>query len=177
MVRRIDFRGVAGTNPAMLRGLVAVRENEPLKPEELQQSLRTLYATGRFATLDVEADAVAGGIALTLVAKENYFNGQVRVEGLTGNTPRPSDLVNATRLDLGELFSEDEVLSGVQRMKKVLADNGYYEASVSYRLTPHEDTRQMDITFQVEQGPLARVGKVKIHDDTGIDPATDPEDH
>ncbi len=172
-VQQIDFRGIVGTNPDMLRRLLPFHENEPLTKDELQQSLRTLYATGRFATLDVEADSVPGGIALTYVAKENYFNGQIRVQGLRDNTsPRPSDLVNATRLDLGELFSEEEVISGVQRMKKVLADNGYYEATATYRLTQHEDSRQMDITFQVDQGPIARVGSVKIHDDTGIDPAT-----
>ena len=172
VVRQIDFRGIAGTDTNMLRGLLPIRENEPLTREEVQQSLRTLYATGLFATLEVQADTVSDGIALTYVGKENHFNGQIRVLGLKDNgSPRPSDLINSTRLDLGELFSEDEVQAGLQRMKKVLADYGYYEATVTYRLTPHEDTRQMGITFLVDQGPLARVGRVTIHDDTGIDPA------
>jgi len=169
IVRQIDFRGIAGTNPAMLRGLITVEVNQPLDRDPLQQSLKTLYATGRFATLNVEADTVPNGIALTFVAVENYFNGQVRVEGLTSAVPRPSDLVNASRLDLGEQFSEEEVQSGLPRMKKVLTDNGYYESSITYRLTPNEDTRQMGITFQVDEGAIARVGKVTIHDDTGID--------
>ncbi len=173
VVRQIQFRGLAGTDSTMLRRLLPIRENEPLTREELQQSLRTLYATGLFATLEVEADPVSDGIALTYVAKENYFNGQIRVWGLKDNgSPRPGDLINATRLDLGELFSEDEVQSGLARMKKVLADYGYYVATVTYQLTQHEDTRQMDITFLLDQGPVARVGAVKIHDDTGIDPAT-----
>jgi len=173
VVRQIEFRGIAGTNPDMLRSLLIVPQGQPLDKQQLQQSLRTLFATGRFATLDVEAQAVTGGVDLIFVAKENYFNGQIRVEGLNEKTlPRPSDLVNASRLDLGELFSEEEVLSGLQRMKKVLADNGYYQSSLTYQLTPHEDTRQMDVTFLVDQRLLARVGEVRIHDDTGIDPAT-----
>lgn len=105
VVRQIDFRGIAGTDTTMLRGLLPIRENEPLTRENLQQSLRTLYATGLFATLEVQADTVSGGIALTYVGKENYFNGQIRVLGLKDNgSPRPSDLINSTRLDLGELF-------------------------------------------------------------------------
>jgi outer membrane protein assembly complex protein YaeT len=171
-VRRVNFSGIAGTNPEMLRSLLTFRENAPLEKEQLQENLRTLYATGRFASLDVEADTVSGGVALTFVAKENYFNGQIRAQGLNEKTPpRPSDLVNASHLDLGELFSEEDVRSGVQRIKKVLADNGYYQSAITYQFTPHEDTRQMDVTFLVNQGPLARVGDVKIHDDTGIDPA------
>jgi outer membrane protein insertion porin family len=169
MVRQIDFRGIAGTNPSMLRSLITVEVNQPLERDAVQQSLKTLYATNRFATLNVEAETVANGIALTFVAVENYFNGQMRVEGLTGAVPRPSDLVNASGLDLGELFSEEEVQSSLPRMKKVLTDNGYYESSITYQLTPHENTRQMGITFQVDQGTIARVGKVTIHDDTGID--------
>jgi outer membrane protein insertion porin family len=172
VVRQVDFRGLAATDNAMLRRLVPIRENEPLTREDLQQSLRTLYATGLFASLEAEADTVPGGIALTYVVKENYFNGQIRVQGLKDNgSPRPGDLINATRIDLGELFSEDDVQSGLQRMKKVLADYGYYEATVTYQLTPHENSRQMDVTFLVDQGPIARVGTVTIHDDTGIDPA------
>jgi len=171
IVREINFRGIAGTNPDMLRRMMSVQVGQPLKKEQLQQSLKTLFATGRFASLDVEASGGPDGVTLTWVAVENYFNGQIRVEGLTAQVPRPSDLVNSSRLDLGELFSEDEVLSGLERMKKVMADNGYYESAITYSLTPNEDTRQMAITFQVEQGPLARVGTVTIHDDTGVDPA------
>ena len=181
-IRQIEFQGIAGTDRDMLRSLLPMHPNEALVKEQLQQSLRTLYATGRFAALDVEADAAPGGeITLTYVAKENYFNGQIRVEGVTSSaSPRPSDLVNSTRLDLGELFAEDEVVSGVLRMKKVLADNGYYESTITYRLTPHEETRQMDITFEVDhtRGRSPVEGTVKIHDDTGnVDSGQNPEAH
>jgi outer membrane protein assembly complex protein YaeT len=171
VVRQIEFRGISGTKPQMLRGLIPIHENEPLNRAELQQSLRTLYATGRFATLLVEGEPVPGGIALIYAAKENYFNGAVRVEGVPDNKPpKANELVNAGRLDLGELFSEEEVLSGVQRMRKVMSDNGYYESAITYMLTPHDDTRQMDVTFEVTPGVLARVGEVKISGDSGIAP-------
>ena len=170
-MRQIVFSGIAGTNPAMLRSLLTVHENEPLDRQQLQQSLRTLYATGRFATLQVEADPLPSGIRLTYVARENYFNGSVRVQGLNDNKPpKTNELVNASRLDLGELFSEEEVQSGLVRMKKVMTDNGYYESTITYVLTPHEDTRQMDVTFQILPGVRARVGEVTIHGDSGIAP-------
>ncbi len=120
MVRQIDFRGVAGTDHSHAAAPAAHPRRRAAHREQLQQSLRDLYATGRFATLEVEADTVPGGIVLTYVAKENYFNGQIRVQGLNEqrHPPRPSDLVNATRLDLGELFSEDNVQSGLSADEK-----------------------------------------------------------
>jgi outer membrane protein assembly complex protein YaeT len=171
IVRRIEFRGITGTNPAMLRSLLGLQPGQPLERDKLQQSLRTLYATGRFATLDIEAEPLPNGVALTYVAQENYFNGPVRVDGLNEKTPpRTNEIQNASRLDLGELFSEEEVHSGMQRMKKVLADNGYYQGALTYDLMPHEDTRQMDINFHVAPGMIARVGEVKIQGDSSIPP-------
>ena len=55
-------------------------------------------------------------------------------------------------------------------MLKVMQDNGYYKASITYKLLPHEDTRQMDVTFYVTKGDVARVGEVTLQGDTGIAP-------
>ena len=171
-VRDIQFQGIAGTNPEMLRSLMLVRRGEPLDRDALRESIKVLYSTGRFSTLHVEASpAGSGGITLTFVATENFFNGDVNVDGLNKKTPpKPHQLVNASKLDLGELFVEDNVQRAIERMNKVMGDNGYYQSAITYELKPHDDTRQMDMVFHVVPGELARVGTVKIEGDTGIAP-------
>ncbi|HEY4901217.1 MAG TPA: outer membrane protein assembly factor BamA [Terriglobales bacterium] len=170
MVRDIQFRGIAGTNATMLRSLMLVKPGEPLDRDSLRESIKVLYSTGRFSSLHVEASpAQPNGITLTFVATENYFNGDVNVDGLNKKTlPKPHQLVNASKLDLGELFSEENVKQAMQRMTKVLGDNGYYQPAISYELKPRDTTRQMDMDFRVAPGELARVGMVKIEGDTGI---------
>ncbi len=172
MVRDIKFHGIAGTNAEMLRSLLLVHKGEPLDRDSLRESIKVLYSTGRFSTLNVEAEPAApSGITLTFVATENYFNGDVNIEGLNKKTPpKPHQLVNTSKLDLGELFSEDNVNQAEERMKKVMGDNGYYRPVITYELKPHEDTRQMDMNFHIVPGELARVGAVKIEGDTGIPP-------
>ena len=171
-VRDIQFRGIAGTNSGMLRDLLLVKPGEPLDRDALRESIKVLYSTGRFSSLHVEAAAAQpDGITLTFVAVENYFNGDVNVDGLNTKTPpKPHQLVNASKLDLGELFSEDNAKRAVERMTKVMGDNGYYQPSITYELKPHDDTRQMDMIFHVTPGELARVGTVKIEGDAGILP-------
>jgi len=172
VVREVKFHGIAGTNPDMLSGLVLVRVGEALDRESLRDSIRVLYATGRFSSLHVEASAAQpSGIALTFVVTENYFNGNVTVDGLNPRTPpRRHQLVYAAKLDLGELFTEDNVKVAIERMDKVMGDNGYYQSAITYDLTPHEDSRQMDVLFRVTPGELARVGTVRIEGDSGIPP-------
>ena len=169
-VRDIQFRGIAGTNSEMLRSLLLVRPGEPLDRDSLRESIKVLYSTGRFSGLHVEAaPAQPSGITLTFVGTENFFNGDVDVGGLNPKTPpKPHQLVNASKLDLGELFSEDNVKRAVERMTKVLGDNGYYQPKITYELKAHDDSRQMNMYFHVAPGELARVGTVKIDGDTGI---------
>jgi outer membrane protein insertion porin family len=172
LVRNIEFRGITGTNPEMLRKLLAQHEGEPLERDKLRSSLETLYATGRFASLQAEAEnAQPSGIFLLFVATENYFYGDINVDGTPKKTnPKPHQLIDASKLDLGTPFSQVEVDHAVERMQKVLADNGYYKSSIAYQLKPNDQTRQMEVDFHVVPGPLARVGEVIIEGDTGIPP-------
>jgi outer membrane protein assembly factor BamA len=89
IIRDIQFKGIAGTNAEMLRGLLLVKSGDPLDREALRESIRVLYSTGRFSSLHVEAaPEKGGGITLTFVTTENYFNGDVSVDGLNKKTPR-----------------------------------------------------------------------------------------
>ena len=156
----------------MLRQLLVQKTGEPLDRDKIRASLRVLYATGRFATLQVEAEtSQQNGLSLVFVATENYFNGDINVDGTPAKTnPKPHQLVESSKLDLGDTFSQENVDRAVERMLKVMADNGYYKATITYDLMPHDDTRQMDIDFHVVPGELARVGEVTIEGDTGIPP-------
>lgn len=173
-VTAINFRGTASTDTAMLRSLLVQQTGEPLDREKLRASIEALYATGRFATLQVEAEAEPAAnkaIRLVFVVTENYFNGAVTVDGTPQKTnPKPNQLVAASQLDLGAVFSENKVVSSIERMKKIFADNGYYQAAISYQLEPDAQDKQMAIHFHATPGPLARVGDVAIHGDAGIPP-------
>jgi outer membrane protein insertion porin family len=171
LVTTIEFRGIFGTDPGTLRSIIEQKTNEPLDREKLRSSLRALYATGRFASLQVEAEPSAQGIALVFVVTENYFNGVITVDGTPQKTnPKPHQLIAASQLDLGEVFREEDVVHSIDRMKKVFADNGYYEAAITYELQPNAKDSQMAIHFHTVPGDLAHVGDVKISGDTGIPP-------
>ena len=171
-MRDIGFRGITGANPAKLRSLLAQRTGEPLDRDKLRSSLQTLYATGRFASLQAEAENVQQNeFTLVFVATENYFYGDINVDGTPKKTnPKAHQLIDASKLDLGYAYSREEVDRAVERMQKVLGDNGYYKSSISYQLQPNEQTRQMQVDFHVVPGPLARVGQVTLEGDTGIAP-------
>ena len=171
-VAGIQFRGVVGADSTMLRSLIVQKTNQPLDPDKLRDSIKAVYATGRFATLNVEAESRANNqLTLVFVVTENYFNGAVSVDGTPQKTdPKAHQLVAASQLDLGDLFTEDKVVSSIDRMNKIFADNGYYEAKITYHLAPNIPENQMAIRFHAVPGPLARVGDVSIQGDAGVAP-------
>jgi outer membrane protein assembly complex protein YaeT len=169
-VASIDFRGTTANDLANLRPLLAQQTGEPLDRDKLRASITALYATGRFATLDIEAeDRPSNSVALTVVVTENYFTGPIAVYGTPKKgDPKPHQLIAASQLDLGDLFTEDKVVGSIERMKKIFADNGYYEAAVTYKLKPDDQNRQMSIDFHVTPGVLARVGDITMQGDPSI---------
>jgi outer membrane protein assembly factor BamA len=62
--------------------------------------------------------------------------------------------------------------AALDRLRRTLQDEGLYEAKVTYELTPHADTRQMDITINVAPGPRARVGEIALNNLTTYTDAT-----
>ena len=167
-VHDIQFQGDFGAATQQLVPLLAQRENEPFSRNKLRQSLQNLYATGRYADLEVEAQRTPDAeVSLVFVAKENYFIGPVKFARLPKSPPTRNQLLDATKLQLGELFTRQKLDRAVQNLNSVLTDNGYHQALVASQALYHADTQQVDITFNIEPGPIAHVGEVKVTGDAG----------
>lgn len=167
MVRDIRFRGASA--PDVLLPLLAQKPDEPLDRNKIRRSLQALYATGRFSELQVEAEpAPQNQITLVFVAKENYFIGMVSIGDYKQPTPSINQLVNAAKLELGQLYTDEKLKLGLARMEQVLADNGFYRATIQPERTWHRDTRIVDVGFHVHAGQRARVGPVTSQGDSGL---------
>jgi len=136
-----------------------------------RESLRKLYFTGDYADIRVTAAPIAGGLRVDFVVRRNYFNNIVRIDGLKEPPSEPAAIA-ALRLGLGEPFRESALREAVERLQETLRADGLYLAKITWDLTPHQDTRQMDILVHVDSGLRARVGDLQIQNQT---PFTDGE--
>ena len=161
-VQKITFPGVNETDQQMLRSMIPTQEGKPLGREQLQESLRILFATGRFSELSAECEPSANGeVTLSFANAANYFIGLVRVEGGPGH-PTESQIVNASKLQLGEPFSAEKIKRALENIKRLLAENEYYRAVVTYSQRKIPETQQVEITFRIHSGDAARVGTITV---------------
>ncbi len=161
-VQRISIPGVNAADEQMLRERLAVHEGTKLDREQLQESMRILFATGRFAEVNAECERSPDGeIVLTFQNTANFFIGLVSVEGAPGH-PTESQIVNASKLQLGELFTKEKMDGAIANIRRLLEENEYHRSVVSYAERRIPETQQIEITFHVHSGDPARVGTVTV---------------
>lgn len=166
-VERVRVLGASGgAKETALLQRIPLKIGEPLNRENVRESLRALFATGRFA--EVEAEAVllpSGGVAVEFRAMPNYFNGAVTVTGLPKNDPNETQVVSTGRLELGAQFTQEKLKDSESRILGLLHEHGFWKARVGAKLNFHENTQQVDVEFQVAAGEAARVGKLTVQGD------------
>jgi outer membrane protein insertion porin family len=166
-VKSIAFEGVPASRLDPLPGKLAQADRVPLNPEDVKKSLRQLYATGLYETIDVEAMPLPDGVALTFKGKPRAFIGTVSVGGARGATVN-TQLARASQLDPGARFSQAKLNQALDDMRQTLADNGYHDARIEPALTPHPAEQLVDIAFQVTSGPQSRIGAVQLSGAPGM---------
>ncbi len=144
---------------------VNVETGKPLDRAKVAQSLRLLYRTGNYADMRTSMTPVEGGVRLDFVVRQNLFFNQVLIEGLVA-PPTDASAAAATQLNLGQTYRKDLVDEALERLRETLRQEGLYEAVVTAETVPHPETHQMDLIFHVKPGPRARVGSVKLKNET-----------
>ncbi|HEV2522231.1 MAG TPA: POTRA domain-containing protein [Candidatus Acidoferrales bacterium] len=144
---------------------LALRAGEPFHIDSERDSLRQLNQTGLFSDIRAEATSTVEGLVVSFVVKRNYYNNIVRVDGLK-EPPNEATALAALRLSLGEPFQASALDDGLARLGETLKEDGFYEAKWRYQLTPHDNTREMDIHVEVTPGPRARISSVGLTNQT-----------
>jgi outer membrane protein assembly complex protein YaeT len=150
-------------------GAVTQQSGQPLDPAKISESLKRLYATGRFAELRADGTPQGDGVAITFVARAQYFIGIMTAEGNPGPIEARA-LVTASRLRLGQSLSEEDLNSAHKRISDLLIANAYYQSVVTHKIERDPNTLEANVAFTIKAGPPARVSSVQFIDDSGFPP-------
>ena len=166
-VRSISIGGVSAARLAPLSGHLPQAEGTPLRGDDLRKSMRKLFATGLYETIELAGWRDGDGVSLAFRGTPRTFVGTVTVEGAKGNTIN-TQLERAGQLVPGARFTPSKLEQALEQMRTTLEQNGYHEPVITPTLTPHPEEQLVDIAFVVASGPQARVGKVELTGDAGM---------
>ena len=142
--------------PADLADALTLKKGMPLHMADVRESMQRLFSTGQYEDIQVDAEPAAGGVSIRFVTRNSWFVGRVSVDGNVGYPPNQGQLSNATRLDLGQPFHEEDLIQAENGVRRLLVANGYYENQLNPRVDYDAKTQQAHIHLVVESGPRAR---------------------
>lgn len=161
LVATIRYEGVDFDKTDKLTSELTQKAGEPLDPEKVRQTTRRLFATGRYRNIAVRVDPAANDVTLIFAGIARFYVGRVLILGVK-NDRLTSLLQYGTKLNPGTAFTDADATAGIDAVKLVLAQNGYYQPVVTVKTDPDSAAQQMNVTYTVAIGPQARVGKVTV---------------
>src|SRR5579872_6227334 len=130
-IATINIQGSSTLPADKALAVVRLKTGDVLTRTALADSIQALYNTGFYRDISVEAaDASDSRIALTFVTTENYFVGTIWITGAPKAPPTTVQLVNSTKLQLGELVTPEKIQSTIAGIRQSLQTNGYHQAEV-----------------------------------------------
>lgn len=165
-INAVQFEGVTFDPSDTVPQQLAVKQGKTLQPGDVTDSIRRLFATGRYLDLSVDAERENGGVTLIFVGVPRYFVGRVEIDGV--KEERLASLLEyATQLQPGTAFADPQIAAGTEGIRQALSSNGYFQPTIAPATTVDEVNRQVNVTYTVSVGPQARVGEVALQ---GNDP-------
>ncbi|MGA2742183.1 MAG: POTRA domain-containing protein [Bryobacteraceae bacterium] len=171
-VAEVAFEGNQTISTSALQNAIAeVAVGLPYKEEAFRQcldsSIRPLYdARGRvrvvFTKLTVTKATDVQGLAVKVTLEEGgtYDLGAVRIEGASHF--EPARLLKTGKFKTGDLADFDEIGKGVDRIKKVLAHEGYMRNDVQIVRKIDDAKKTVSLVMHIEEGPQFLFGKLRI---------------
>jgi outer membrane protein insertion porin family len=166
-IAAIEFRGVGEDILDPLPGRLALQPGQPLDAAKLRESLRRLYASGVYRTIEVEGTRSGDQVTIIFSGEARIFIGRVYVDGVKSER-LASQIGRASKLEAGTAFSQTRLDHGVQLIHDFLREDGYYQPAVSGSTKMDSANAQVDITYYVNLGRDARIGQVQVDGDSGM---------
>jgi len=160
-VSKIDFEGVTFEEADTLPAELAQKTGEALDPEKVRESMRRLFASGRYRDISVRGVREGDTVRLIYTGTVRYYVGRVTILGV--KSERLTSLLEfATKLEPGTAFNESALQAGVEGIQQSLQQNGYFESKVAVTSVVDVEGAQVDAAYTVTIGPQARVGQVVV---------------
>jgi len=171
----VEFEGNHYFSTALLRERLSIQPARLLSPgrfsprllEQDTEAIRLLYQANGFASVQVVPEVVENfrGHPRDLLVRFRIVEGkQTRVASLSleGNRAISTSELRDVLAELpGQPFSTTMVAADRDNILRLYYDRGYPRASFRYQVQPAGPDR-VALTYRIEEGPLARVGRVVL---------------
>lgn len=150
--REVELSGV--------KAFVQPRVGDTYNPALVNQDIRSLQETGRYAYVGAEIETVPGGVVLVYVVEERPRLRSITVEG-------GQHFSNAKVRDLMELNLSDRVdiplvMGKLEKVREKYAKDFYTRVNFDVKLSPPDGEGFTQLTVKVDEGEQRKVKEIRF---------------
>lgn len=154
-VRDIRVEGAQRIESTTIMSYFTMRVGDEITQENLDTSLKNLFATGLFA--DVQLSESQGIIFVRVV--ENPLINIIEFEG--NKEVKDTDLLNEISMRPRQVFTRTKVQNDVARLYDIYRRDGYYSARIDPKIIQLDQNR-VNLVFEVTEGPVTEISKIRF---------------
>ncbi|MCL1926110.1 MAG: outer membrane protein assembly factor BamA [Syntrophorhabdaceae bacterium] len=156
-ITAIDVRGANRVPADSIRQAMSTQVGQELDLDKIKDDIKAISRMGYFRDVFIDSEEERKGFRLTVVVTEKPIVGAIAI---TGNKDvEQSTLREALALKERSLFSEDKVKESVSKLKEVLQNQGFIDATVESSVTQEQDGSTR-IEFAISEGEKLKIEKI-----------------
>jgi outer membrane protein insertion porin family len=152
-IAEIRVEGEQRVDPATVRSYLTVVVGDDFDPVALDESLKSLFATGLFedVALDRDGDLLVVRVEENPIINRIAFEGNLRIDD--------EDLEREIDLRPRVVYTPARVQNAVGRILEIYRRSGRYAATVEPKIIELDQNR-VDLVFEIQEGPLTTVKSI-----------------
>ena len=158
VVKDIRVEGIQRTEAGTVFTYLPVKVGETMNDDLAAQAIKSLYGTGFFKDIRIEAD----GDVLVITVQERSSVAQIE---FSGNKSMPTDKVKEGLKQIGiaegQIFDKSQLDRAEQEIKRQYLAQGKYGATVKTIVSPLERNR-VAVRFEIEEGAVSKIRDINI---------------
>lgn len=153
VVAAINVTGNQRIETSTIIAYMVVQPGSPFDPDEINQSVKTLYATGLFSSVNISRD----GNNLNVAVVENPVVDQVLFSG--NKTVDDKAAAAAVSLKPRSVYTPAAAEADRRALLDAYAKKGYYNAEVTANIVKLSDNR-VNVVFQCNDGSQTKISRI-----------------
>ncbi|HEX4274294.1 MAG TPA: BamA/TamA family outer membrane protein [Bryobacteraceae bacterium] len=153
---------------AGLAGMLPLKPGQTYTAAGIRSSIEWLYSTGRYEDIQADVTTAPGGLTVTFITKNSWFIGNVSAKEDFAEPPNAGQIVNASRLALGDRFDVAQIAPAVDNIRKLLIEDGYFDPQIDPHFEYDDTYQQVAVTFVIKTGKRAHYETPLVSGDTSV---------
>jgi outer membrane protein assembly factor BamA len=160
-VSAIDLIANPHRNVEPLRQFLVQKPGKPFSSADVQATMAALKEKGGFPKVELSVVPDQAGLRLDFVLEPSYYLGTVDFPGALKHFTY-TRLLQVADLSEEDPYDKARIPIADDALQSFFQRNGYFKTAVHTETKIDDDHQLVNVTFSVEMGKQARIGKVEI---------------